>query len=99
LVAADQVAGFELQVGNLNPATRYPHSRPNRDHHWARDANQKGAGMSERQDRLAKEREEIARRVASFKATQAKFEREREEYFVTTLENARSGSPRRPLWS
>ena len=44
--------------------------------------------MTEQQDRLAREREEIAARVASFKATQEKFEREREEYFVTTLENA-----------
>ncbi len=49
--------------------------------------------MTEQQERLAREREEIARRVAKFKATQEKFEREREEYFVTTLENAlgRSG--------
>jgi hypothetical protein len=45
--------------------------------------------MSERYDRLAREREEIAARVASFKATQEKFKREREKYFVTTLENAR----------
>ena len=34
-------------------------------------------------------REEIAARIASFKATQEKFEREREQYFVRTLENAR----------
>jgi hypothetical protein len=40
-------------------------------------------GMTEPQDRLAREREEIAARVANFKATQEKFEREREEYFVT----------------
>jgi hypothetical protein len=60
----------------------------------------KGMGMTEPQDRLALEREEIAARVASFKATQEKFEREREEYFVTTLENARNGSDRRPsFWS
>jgi hypothetical protein len=52
----------------------------------------KGMGMTELQDRLAREREEIAMRVANFKATQEKFEREREEYFVTTLENARHGS-------
>jgi chorismate mutase len=58
----------------------------------------KGMGMTELQDRLAKEREEIATRVASFKATQEKFEREREEYFVTTLENARSGYERRRHW-
>jgi chorismate mutase len=46
-------------------------------------------GMTEQEDNAALEREEIATRVASFKATQEKFEREREEYFVTTLENAR----------
>ena len=50
-------------------------------------------------DRLAREREEIAARVANFKATQEKFEREREEYFVATLENARSGFDGRPHWS
>ena len=57
----------------------------------------KGMGMTEPQDNLAREREEIASRVANFKATQEKFERERAEYFVTTLENARSGSERRPF--
>ncbi len=55
--------------------------------------------MTEQQERLAKEREEIAKRVANFKATQEKFKREREEYFVTTLENARSGLNRVPFWS
>lgn len=49
--------------------------------------------MSERYDRLAREREEIAARVANFKATQEKFKREREEYFTTTLDNARHGEP------
>jgi hypothetical protein len=56
-------------------------------------------GMIELQDRLAQEREEIAARVANFRATQQKFEREREEYFVATLENARSASGRRTHWS
>ncbi|MGO8911210.1 MAG: hypothetical protein ACLQDM_18080 [Bradyrhizobium sp.] len=57
------------------------------------------------QDRRAEEREEIAARVASFKATQEKFKREREEYFFTTLENARHGESSRrafgrpPFWS
>ena len=46
-------------------------------------------GMSEQPDNAAAEREEITARIAHFKATQQKFEREREEYFVTTLENAR----------
>jgi len=60
--------------------------------------------MSE-QDNTASMREEIKARVASFKATQEKFERDRAEYFVTTLETARrSGSARRtiespPFWS
>ena len=38
--------------------------------------------MTEKEQRLAREREEIAARVASFKATQQKFEREREEFFA-----------------
>jgi hypothetical protein len=42
-------------------------------------------------DRLF-EREEIRQRVADFKATQLKFEREREEYFKRTLAKDRSGS-------
>lgn len=48
--------------------------------------------MTEQQHNAAREREEIASRVATFKATQEKFEREREQYFVTTLQNARGGS-------
>ena len=51
-------------------------------------------GMTEPQDNAALERKEIAARVASFKAPQKKFEREREEYFVTTLETARHSSNR-----
>jgi hypothetical protein len=43
-------------------------------------------------DRLAQEREDIAARVASFRATQEKFERAREEYFETTMENVRKTS-------
>jgi chorismate mutase len=52
-------------------------------------------GMSEQPYNAASEREEIAARVAHFKATQEKFEREREEYFFMTLETARhSEAPR-----
>jgi hypothetical protein len=47
-------------------------------------------GMTELQDRLALEREEISARVASFKATQEKFQREREEYYTATMEAARA---------
>ena len=60
--------------------------------------------MTEQQNVLATEREEIATRVASFKATQEKFQREREEYFVATLQvatlqKARSEFERLPSWS
>ena len=54
--------------------------------------------MMDLQERIAKEREEIAKRVASFKAMQEKFERERDEYFVTTLRNACATGPQ-PFWS
>jgi len=60
-----------------------------------KDANQtasKACRMTEREDRLARERAEIAARVASFRATQEKFRRERDEYFATTLEKARHGT-------
>jgi len=53
--------------------------------------------MTERQNRLATEREEIANRIARFKATQEKFAREREEYAATTMENALNRAPRWPL--
>jgi chorismate mutase len=61
-------------------------------------------GMTERLDNAALERKEIAARIAAFKATQEKFRREREEYFVTTLQNARrerarDGFERPPFWS
>jgi hypothetical protein len=65
----------------------------------------KGMGMTEQQDNAAAERKEIAARIASFKATQQKFAREREEYFFTTLENAihshdaRHAFERPPFWS
>jgi len=47
--------------------------------------------MSEKEDRLARAREEIAARVASFKATQERFQRERHEYYAATLGNAWNG--------
>jgi hypothetical protein len=55
-------------------------------------------GMTDREKRLAKEREEIAARVASFRATQERFEREREEYCTKTLQAAR-GSKTIRLWT
>ncbi len=55
--------------------------------------------MTEQQDRLDREREEIAARVANFKATQEKFEREREEYFVDHAGKRQEGIRRQALWS
>ena len=56
-------------------------------------------GTTEPNDSLAREREEIEGRIASFKATQARFQREREEFFVATLQNARGGYDARSVWS
>ena len=53
--------------------------------------------MTEEEQRKEHEREEIAARVAAFRATQEKFKREREEYFVSTLQNARKVE-RPSLW-
>ena len=56
-----------------------------------------GMVMTKKEEHLAREREEIAARVASFKAMQKKFERERHEYYATTLGNAWDGfTPRSP---
>lgn len=45
--------------------------------------------MSEDESRPRTERDKIAERVANFKATQQKFQRERDAYCATTLEEAR----------
>ena len=64
-----------------------------------------GMGMTDQPYSAASEREEIAARVASFKATQEKFKREREEYCATTLRKARHSDTKRhprqqpPFWS
>jgi hypothetical protein len=47
--------------------------------------------MANPKDKLF-EREEIRQRMADFKATQVKFEREREEYFEKTMAKVRSSS-------
>jgi hypothetical protein len=53
--------------------------------------------MTEKEERLAREREEIAARIASFKATQQKFERERQEYYANTLGSAWHAYQRDPV--
>ena len=55
--------------------------------------------MTKQEDNLARERKEIAARVATFKATQEKFRREREEYFVTPRAQARNGTDGKSFWS
>src|SRR5262249_30869567 len=57
-----------------------------------------GMGMTELELRLAQEREEIAARIASFRETQQRFEREREEFFVSTWQRVRGLRPL-PFWS
>jgi hypothetical protein len=51
---------------------------------WVEEFQEDGWLIAEPKDRLAQERAEIAARVARFRATQEKFQRERQ----TTLENA-----------
>jgi len=58
----------------------------------------KKMAAQERQERLAKEREEIAARVASFRATQEKFQREREEFFERTWRDIHQAESQ-PFWS
>jgi hypothetical protein len=50
-----------------------------------------GWAMTDLEDRLARERDEIAARVASFRATQQKFERDRQEFCDSTLGSAWRG--------
>jgi hypothetical protein len=54
--------------------------------------------MTEKEERLARDRAEIEARVASFRETQQKFERAREEYYQATLANAVNGSGRPASW-
>lgn len=48
---------------------------------------------------VAREREEITARIASFRATQKKFEKEREEYYAATLANAWDGFGKPVVWN
>jgi hypothetical protein len=52
-----------------------------------------GIGMTDLEERILREREEIAARVASFRATQEKFRREREEFVSFTWQNIRKRKP------
>jgi nitrate/TMAO reductase-like tetraheme cytochrome c subunit len=46
--------------------------------------------MDDSKRHLAQEREEIATRIANFRATQERFERERQEFFATTWQRIRA---------
>jgi len=63
------------------------------------ESNGESNGMTEeeRKERTAREQEENTARVAAFRATQQKFQREREEYFTSTIEDARK-THRPSLW-
>jgi hypothetical protein len=61
---------------------------------WAVTENAMTNAMTEKDERLAREREEITARIARFKATQQKFERERQAYYASTLGNAWDGYSR-----
>ena len=63
-----------------------------------RESNKTRLGDDGEGKKLARDRAEIAARVASFRETQQKFERAREEYCETTLANALNGSGRRSFW-
>ena len=65
-----------------------------------RKANQPGYGwaMTEKEERLARERAEIEATVASYRENLQKFERERVAYYETTLANAINGSRRQTSW-
>jgi hypothetical protein len=54
---------------------------------WTRINGAKKMVTTERQDRLVREREEIEARIAKFRATQEKFQRERDEFFRRTWRN------------
>jgi len=54
--------------------------------------------MTDLEERLLREREEIAARVARFRATQARFQRERDEFVSHTWKNIRKREPL-PHWS
>jgi hypothetical protein len=64
----------------------------NQEKGWAMQTNGKPEWVE-------REREEIAARVAHFRATQKKFEKEREEYYTATLSNAWDGFNRPSFWN
>ncbi len=89
-----------MQINNLVPSS--PQSRLNRTGQMrvGRESTESKKKMvtTERQERLTHDREEIKARIARFKATQEKFQHEREEFFRRTWRNIRQAKPQ-PFWS
>jgi hypothetical protein len=59
-------------------------------HFQLRLAQDEQSKVSMNQERILEDRADIERRVTEFKETQAKFQREREDYFDATIEKARN---------
>jgi hypothetical protein len=87
-------------ITRLRPRVRIhaPFARANDGGRESKNQTRHGWAMTEKEERLARDRAEIAARVASFRETQQKFERAREEYCETTLTNALNGSSRHSFW-
>jgi hypothetical protein len=91
-----------VTVYGHNPATKRSKSRPNLTRQMHMGRIKKTGWPMQTNDKpgwIEREREEIAARVAHFRATQKKFEKEREEYYAATLSNAWDGFKRPGFWS
>jgi hypothetical protein len=87
-----------MQINNL--ILRSPQSRLNRIRQMTpSESMEPQMIITERQDRLAREREEIAARIATFRATQEKFQREREEFFRRAWRNIDEEAKPKSFWS
>lgn len=88
-------------VHRHNCATKRSKSRPNPGRQWTTGRLKNGWMMQtdDKPDWVERERREIAARVAHFRATQKKFEKEREEYYTATLSNAWDGFKRPMFWN
>jgi hypothetical protein len=90
-----------VAVYGHNPATKRSKSRPNPGRQSTVGRLKMGWMMqtNDKPEWVEREREEIAARVAHFRATQKKFEKEREEYYAATLSNAWDGFNRPLFWN
>ena len=96
--ASDKNAPHLIHDLRFKAANNHKHAPFGRANRAGRESNEKMMSKTEKEERLARDRAEIAARVASFRETQQKFERERNQYCDTTLSNAVNGSARPSLW-